>query len=83
MIRVSVEMLPRGDDDEAYLLAQGVIINTGGGTPTRGEYDYGLTSQASKGNPEPPIWKEGRVDGFPRKRDNVWRLLKRCLDDAL
>lgn len=83
MIRVTVEMVPKGDDARARILAQGVIVNDGKGTQTIGSYDYGITSQINVPGRDPGIWKQGKVRGFRRKRDNVWRLLALVLDDAL
>ncbi len=83
MIRVTVELVPRGDESQARVLAQGVIVNDGTGTLSTGAYTYGITAQTNVEGRDPGIWKQGRIVGFKRKRDNVWRLLKRVLDDAL
>lgn len=83
MIRVTIEMVPKGDDARARILAQGVIVNDGTGTLADGSYRYGISRQAHKAGVDPGIWKEGAVGGFKRKRDNVWRLLALVLEDAL
>ena len=83
MIRVTIEMVPKGSEEDSYTLAQGVIINDGTGTLASGSYDYGITGQVKRPGHDPGIWKQGKVGGFARKRDNVWRLLKAVLDDAL
>lgn len=83
MIRVTIEMVPKGDDKRSYILAQGAIVNDGKGTLTVGSYEYGITTQISRAQTDGRIWKTGRVTGFKRKRDNVWRLLALVLDDAL
>lgn len=83
MIRITIEMLPNGSEDASYVLAQGIIANDGKGTETVGNYFYGLSGQAKRPHHDPGIRYQGEVSGFPRKRLNVWHLLKRVLDDAL
>lgn len=82
MIRVTVEMIPGGDDNLAYVLAQGVIINDDTGDKTHANYDCGFTRQATKRNREPAIWRAGRVENFPRSSLNVWSLLRRALENV-
>lgn len=82
MIRITIEMVPGGNDDHAYLMAQGVIINDGKGTAGRGNYDYGLTRQTNIPGRDPGISREGKVVGFDRRSRNVWHLVKMVLDDA-
>lgn len=79
VIRVTVEMVPGGDDDRAYVLAQGVIVNDCSGTTEVGNYEYGFTGQARRAGHDPGIKRQGRVRGFDRKRKDVWQLLKECL----
>ena len=55
-------------------IAAGKIVNTGTGTPTRGNYRIDLRDAA--GRP----WKTGTVEGFPRKRLLAWDLLYRALE---
>lgn len=83
MIRITVEMLPGGDEDKSYVLAQGVIVNDGKGTKGVGNYTYGLTRQVKRRGVDPGIGYEGSVQDFPRQRLNVWHLLRQCLNDAL
>ncbi len=84
MIRITIEMVPGGIDAAAYTIAQGVIVNDGHGTQRTGNYHYGITRQRKRTGPEDPgIWKRGHIESFPRKRQNIWYLLKRVLDDAL
>lgn len=58
-------------------LATGKIVNTGAGTPTRG--DYRVELKDALGRP----WKTGTVEGFPRKRLLAWDLLARALFSIL
>lgn len=58
-------------------LATGKIINTGAGTPARG--DYRVELKDALGRP----WKSGAVKGFPRKRLLAWDLLARALFNVL
>lgn len=58
---------------EVTTVASGKIVNTGTGTPTRGNYRVELLDAA--GRP----WKSGTVEDFPRKRLLAWDLLYRAL----
>lgn len=82
MIRITIEMVPQGDDDRAYVMAQGVIINQGSGTPTLGNYEYGLSKQTNVPGRDPGLTRTGKVTGFNRKSYNVWHLVKAVLEDA-
>jgi hypothetical protein len=55
-------------------VATGKIVNTGTGTPTRGNYRIDLRDAA--GRP----WRAGTLEGFPRKRLLAWDLLYRALE---
>lgn len=82
MLRVTIEMVPKGDDSRAFTLAQGVIANDGTGTLDKSNYVYGFSGQASHKNPEPDIRSSGRLEGFPRLRKDAWELLRRCLNQG-
>jgi hypothetical protein len=58
-------------------IATGTIINTGTGTPTRGNYRVELQDAAGR------RWKGGTVDDFPRKRLLAWDLLYRALENLV
>jgi hypothetical protein len=58
-------------------LATGRIINTGTGSPTRG--NYVAVFRDAKGRE----WKSGTVTDFPRKRLLAWDLLYRCLEKLI
>jgi len=80
MIRITVDMLPKGDKRNAYTLAVGYIWNTGGGpNDARGNYKYTFSK---RGKPT-SIWKSGEVRDFPRSRFGAWYLLCIALGYAL
>lgn len=54
-------------------IATGKIVNTGTGSPTRGNYRVELRDAAGR------VWKTGHIEDFPRKRLLAWDLLYRCL----
>jgi hypothetical protein len=82
VIRVTVEMVPKGDESKAFTLAQGIIANDGTGDLETGNYVYGFSAQVTKKNPEPEIKTSGRLTGFKRLRDDVWVLINRCLTEG-
>jgi len=55
-------------------IATGEIINTGTGSPSRGNYRIVLRDAAGR------RWKKGHIEGFPRKRLLAWDLLYRALE---
>lgn len=75
-------MLPGGDDERAWTLAQGVIVNDGSGNQTTGNYTYGFSGQARSPGHDPGIRTSGTLRGFPRKRLDVWALIARCLSQG-
>lgn len=82
MIRVTVEMVPKGDEGRAYTLAQGVIANDGTGTLDVSHYTYGFSGQAQRPGHDPGIHTSGRLLNFARKREDVWALIRRCLEQG-
>ncbi len=71
MIRVTVELLPHGDESRRRHLGTAIIANDGTGTDTQGNYNIRLSR---RGQPD-SAWKTGRLTGFQRKRFLVWDLL--------
>lgn len=80
MIRITVELVPHGIEERARVLARANIVNAGDHPehPKRGNYRYWF-SQA--GRPS-TTGRLGPLNDFPRQRENVWRLLQRCLEVA-
>jgi len=60
--------------DGVSTIATGVIVNTGTGSPTQGNYRIELRDAAGR------RWKSGHIEGFPRKRLLAWDLLYRALE---
>ena len=70
MVRVTVEIIPNGDESSKYEVGKLEIINNLSGTKEKGNYDYILNS----GN----MFVEGKYKGHNRK-DGVLPLIKKCL----
>lgn len=79
MIRVTIELIPRGIVAHKSTLHVGEIWNDGSGTITTGNYGYRLLK---KGRLKDQDYRRGRIEGFPRTRLGAWSLLHRCLQDA-
>ncbi len=73
MLRITIELLPGGDESRKKTIATGTIANLGTAGPAIGNYFVDLRDKA--GRP----WKHGTVSGFPRKRLLAWDLLCRAL----
>ncbi len=83
MIRVTVELLPKGDPSRARLLGTATITNDCTGDAERGNYRVEL-ARGPECSGRPGVWRQGRVEGFPRRgRLGPWDLLLRALQDAL
>ena len=78
MVRITIELLPLGNEKYKEVLAVGTIANDLTGTRTNENYKYTLSRQRGT-----RPFRKGTVSGFPRLRKNVWYLLKKVLDDAL
>jgi len=77
MIKITVELCPplvTGRKEK--VIARGIIINDGTGTKKRGNYSYALQLKSRN-----YIWRSGKIKNFPRKSYNVWKLIKRVLDE--
>jgi hypothetical protein len=74
VLRITIELVPRGDESLKRHLGT-IIIALVGGTPTRGNYRVWLSK---RGKPT-QVWKEGQVTDFPRRRLGAYDLLYRAL----
>ena len=83
MLIVKIELHPSTGGD-ARELGQVIIVNTGKGTMTKGDYDVQLLKSAEYAK-SPGVWKRGKVRGFPRKMlgpyDLLYRALRACVAD--
>jgi hypothetical protein len=70
MLRVTVELVPHGDESRARHLGTAVIANDGTGDLDTGNYWAKLSKWGSGAT-----WKRGKYKGFPRKRRGPWDLL--------
>lgn len=75
MIRVTVELLPRGDASNPQHLGTAYITNEGTGDRNIGDYSVKLSKW---GKPD-VTWKTGSLTGFPRLKLGPWDLLCLCL----
>lgn len=79
MLRITIELLPMGDESRARHLGTAEIWNDGKGTIARGNYGARLSR---RGQPN-STWKKASITGFPRKRLGAWDLLYRILREAV
>ena len=79
MIRITVELVPFGYETMKRTIGTATIVNDGTGKPrqTRGNYNVKLMTAAGR------LWKECRVEGFPRTRLGAWDILYRALTNLL
>ena len=79
MIRVTVELVPHGDESRKRHLGTAVIVNDATGTHWTGNYRVVLSKM---GRPD-EFWRRGGVEGFPRLRLGAWDLLYRALRETV
>lgn len=75
MLRVTIDLVPMGDESRKRVLGVMEIANDGQGTSTSGNY---MVRLCKAGQPK-AIWRRGGITGFPRARLGVYDLLLRCL----
>lgn len=74
MIRITVELVPGGIEERKRVLGIARIWNTMTGTTTKGNYRFEIFAPTGR------KVRTGGIVGFPRRSQNVWRLIKRMLD---
>jgi hypothetical protein len=80
VLRVTIEMVPKGDESRKRVVAVGEIANNLGGGEESGNYDAWFSMFAPRTH---EVWKYGKVEGFPRQKRGHWDLLFRALRDAV
>lgn len=80
MVRVTIELLPRGSEAHKRHLGTVLIANTGAQGPGP-VGDYTVTC-SMRGRPD-QVWKSAEVLGFPRKRLGAYDLLFRALRNVV
>ena len=76
MIRITIETLPYGDEDQPKVLGWLDIMNDATGTPESSNYIYNFVSPNGKVN------KGGRVAGHLRHIEGPWELLQKVLNNT-
>ena len=74
MIRVTVEMIPHGDETRKSVLGSLEIANDNTGNYEIGNYDATLHAEYTR-----PEGRKCRVTGFGRQRQSVWSLIGAAL----
>lgn len=84
MIRITVEMVPLGNEEHSYVMATAIIHNDGRGSRARGNCHTAISKVAHH---RPLVgggyWKQGKIKDFPRLRLGVWDLLYRALRELV
>jgi len=82
MIRVTVELVPFGIEDQKITLTQATVWNDLSGTEKSGNYGYQLMTCSRKKDQPRHVYKSGSIEGFPRLQKSVWWLLWYVMKDA-
>ncbi len=76
MIRVEMELFPKGRDAGRKTLGTVIIVNDGTGTAARGNYVWRIIGRSGR------TMRAGTLTDYPRERYHPTVLLKRVLDKA-
>lgn len=87
MIRVTVELVPHGDEGRAKTLGRAIIHNVSrnGSTSTKGDYRAAVAHESRMATTADILThplRRGEVRDYPRLSYNVWRLVIRALRSA-
>jgi hypothetical protein len=86
-IKVTLEIIPHGDESRTFTAGTLYIQNDGTGSPGNdrgvGHYDWELFGPVSDGDTAVmnEFWSKGRLEGFDRTR-GWWSCVKEVLDKA-
>jgi hypothetical protein len=79
MIRITIELLPFGFEENKRHLGTITIANDASDTLTSGNYKAKLSQSGESARP----WKETYIKDFPRKQRNAYDLLYRVLKQVV
>lgn len=80
MIKITVEMWPKGNEQGKYLLGEAIIRNVGSGSAASGDYEAVLMKSAYLSRSSSTgVWKRTFVTAFPRQRLGPWDLIYQAL----
>jgi hypothetical protein len=79
MLRITVELVPQGDESLKQHLGTAIIANDGEGTVELGNYHARFSKWGKPNN----VWKTGTVKSFPRQKRGPWDLLYLALQSAI
>lgn len=77
MLRITIELVPFGNEDEAKQIGQMVLANDASGDSTTGNYEAIIAPDAWTGAGERHV----KLEGFNR-RLGAWELVKKILQSA-
>lgn len=87
MLRITVELVPHGDESRKRIIGVGEIVNDG--TASDGSGDSSMGNYVAKLFKSPEfstaegVWRQCPVLGFPRKKLGPWDLLYRVLKESV
>ena len=81
MLRITIELVPQGNEAERQVIAVGEIANDLTGADSSGNYVVRLGRHCVTTAEMP--WREGHLIGFPRKLLGAWDLVLAALMSAI
>lgn len=77
MLRITIELVPRGIEEKARVIARGIIYNAATGSRLRGNYQAIFGGSTKRGGST-----YANVTGFKRRSRGPWILLREALKNA-
>lgn len=80
MIRLTLEIIPHGDESKKFIAGSMQIANDCTGKNEIGNYDFSIFGPVKEGDSSFPneLWEKGRLNCFDRRR-GYWSCVKECL----
>lgn len=70
MLKITIEFLPYGIEENKKIIGTGIIVNDGSGTVETGNYRAAIAKEPLK-----KWWKHCHYSGWPRTKKTAWELL--------
>ena len=79
MLKITVELIPHGDELQKRTIGELIIVNDGAGDDKKGDYNFRLFGPELYGALD--LWVKGKYRNFSRAK-GYWSLIKEILNST-